>query len=201
MAMNLPEPACQWRLAARDLGLMPWRSHGNALQCSCLETPKDRGVWQAQSIGSHRIRHDKSDLAHTSSINGNSIAINIVINTTKEMATHSSILAWKILWTEEPGKLQSMVLQRVGHDWATSRSLSIEIYAHCFPSDLESCCLLMVYFISQSPFLILFPYYIYIYIYNIYILLYLFMLFLSHLSLQFQSLQLNLWPPGRLGSY
>ena len=33
----------------------------------------------------------------------------------KEMATHSSILAWKILWTEEPGGLQSMGLQRVGH--------------------------------------------------------------------------------------
>ena len=34
----------------------------------------------------------------------------------KEMATHSNILAWKIPWTEEPGRLQSMVLQRVGHD-------------------------------------------------------------------------------------
>ena len=34
----------------------------------------------------------------------------------KDMATHSSILAWKILWTEEPGGLQSMGLQRVGHD-------------------------------------------------------------------------------------
>ena len=34
----------------------------------------------------------------------------------KEMATHSSILAWKIPWTEEPGGLQSMGLQRVGHD-------------------------------------------------------------------------------------
>ena len=33
----------------------------------------------------------------------------------KEMATHSSILAWKIPWTEEPGRLQSMGLQRVGH--------------------------------------------------------------------------------------
>ena len=41
-----------------------------------------------------------------------------------EMATHSSILAWKIPWTEEPGRLQSMGLQRVGHDWATSLSLS-----------------------------------------------------------------------------
>ena len=34
----------------------------------------------------------------------------------KEMATHSSTLAWKIPWTEEPGKLQSMGSQRVGHD-------------------------------------------------------------------------------------
>ena len=34
----------------------------------------------------------------------------------KEMATHSSTLAWRIPWTEEPGRLQSMGLQRVGHD-------------------------------------------------------------------------------------
>ena len=34
----------------------------------------------------------------------------------KEMATHSSILAWKIPWTEDAGRLQSMGLQRVGHD-------------------------------------------------------------------------------------
>ena len=34
----------------------------------------------------------------------------------KEMATHSSTLAWKILWTEEPGRLQSMGSQRVRHD-------------------------------------------------------------------------------------
>ena len=37
----------------------------------------------------------------------------------KEMATHSSTLAWKISWTEEPGRLQSVGLQRAGHDWAT----------------------------------------------------------------------------------
>ena len=34
----------------------------------------------------------------------------------KEMATHSSILAWKIPWTEKPGRLQSLGSQRVGHD-------------------------------------------------------------------------------------
>ena len=39
------------------------------------------------------------------------------------MATHSSALAWKIPWTEEPGRLQSMGLLRVGHNWATSLSL------------------------------------------------------------------------------
>ena len=39
----------------------------------------------------------------------------------KEMATHSSILAWGIPWTEEPGRLQSMGLQRVGHDLATKQ--------------------------------------------------------------------------------
>ena len=39
------------------------------------------------------------------------------------MAPHSSTLAWKIPWREEPGRLQSMGLLRVGHDWATSLSL------------------------------------------------------------------------------
>ena len=38
----------------------------------------------------------------------------------KEMATHSSTIAWKILWMEEPDRLQSMASQRVGHNWATS---------------------------------------------------------------------------------
>ena len=38
----------------------------------------------------------------------------------KETATHSSILAWRIPWTEEPGGLQSMGLRRVGHDWITN---------------------------------------------------------------------------------
>ena len=40
----------------------------------------------------------------------------------KEMATHSSTIAWKIPWTEEPGRLQSMGSQRIGHNRATSLS-------------------------------------------------------------------------------
>ena len=43
----------------------------------------------------------------------------------KAMAPHSSTLAWKIPWMEEPGRLQSMGLWRVGNDWATSLSLFI----------------------------------------------------------------------------
>ena len=41
----------------------------------------------------------------------------------KAISPHSSTLAWKIPWTEEPGRLQSMGSQRVGHDWETSLSL------------------------------------------------------------------------------
>ena len=43
----------------------------------------------------------------------------------KEMATHSSTLAWRIPWREEPGRLQSMGSQRVGHDWVTSLTQSM----------------------------------------------------------------------------
>ena len=43
----------------------------------------------------------------------------------KEMVTHSSILAWRIPWTEKPGRLQSKGSQRVGHDWATSLTHSL----------------------------------------------------------------------------
>ena len=46
----------------------------------------------------------------------------------KEMVTHSSILAWKIPWTEEPGMPQSVGSQRVGHDWEAS--LSFTFYFH-----------------------------------------------------------------------
>ena len=43
----------------------------------------------------------------------------------KEMTTHSSILAWEILWTEESGELQSKEWQRVGHDLATKHSTQV----------------------------------------------------------------------------
>ena len=55
------------------------------------------------------------------------------------MATHSSILSWRISWTEEPGGLQSMGLKRVGHDWVTKHiSTKLEIL-----STVSSNCIIM----------------------------------------------------------
>ena len=60
---------------------------------------------------------------------------NIILQIKEEMPTHWSILAWKIPWTEEPGRLQAKGLQRVGHDWATRHAcLTLTWYCsllHC----------------------------------------------------------------------
>ena len=60
----------------------------------------------------------------------------------KEMAIHSRTIAWKIPWTEEPGRLQSVGLQRVRHDWATS--LQSHIWQKGIGGDrgFELCCCL-----------------------------------------------------------
>ena len=76
--------------------------NGNLLQSSCLENPVDRGAWGQQS---YRVEHDLSDLACMHALE-------------KEMATHSSILAWRIPGTGEPHGLPSMGSHRVGHDWS-----------------------------------------------------------------------------------
>ena len=55
------------------------------------------------------------------------------------IATHCSILAWKILWTTEHGRLQSMGSQRGGHNWATSLSFLCLSGIH-WPSDLRQAC-------------------------------------------------------------
>ena len=57
------------------------------------------------------------------------------------MALHSSTLAWRIPWTEEPGRLQSMGSQRVRHDWATSLSLSLSCIGEGNGNPLQCSCL------------------------------------------------------------
>ena len=77
----------------------------------------------------------------------------------KEIATHSSILAWKIPWTEEPGGLQSIGLQRVGHDWATAPNqreflftVSFSTYCLCAKTFLcVSVCLNNFFLIKKIP--------------------------------------------------
>ena len=53
----------------------------------------------------------------------------------KVTTTHSSILAWRIPWTEESGGLQSMGSQRVGHDWVTKQTVNDLIWIDCFWKD------------------------------------------------------------------
>ena len=57
------------------------------------------------------------------------------------MAPHSSTLAWKIPWTEEPGRLQSMRSLRVGHDWATSFDFSLSCIGEGNGNPLQYSCL------------------------------------------------------------
>ena len=58
----------------------------------------------------------------------------------KGKATHSSTVAWRIPWTVEPGRLQSMGLQRVGHDWVTNASPFFSTRTHRLIKMSVSCC-------------------------------------------------------------
>ena len=75
--------------------------NSNPLQYSCLETPVDRGAWWE----SHRVGQSWSALACMHALE-------------KELPTQSSLLAWRIPGTEEPGGLPSVGLYRVGHNWS-----------------------------------------------------------------------------------
>ena len=80
--------------------------NGNPLQCSCLENPRDGGAWWAAVHGVTKTRTRLSVFTFTSHIHALG----------KEMATHSSVLAWRTPGTGEPGGLLSMGSHRVRHD-------------------------------------------------------------------------------------
>ena len=80
--------------------------NGNPLQYFCLENPMDGGSWWAVVHGVSKSRTRLSDFTFTFHFHA----------LEKEMATHSSILAWRIPGTEEPIGLPSMVSHRVGHN-------------------------------------------------------------------------------------
>ena len=90
------------RLLAIALG----EGDGTPLQYSCLENPVDGGAWKAAVHGVTKSRTRLSDFTFTFHFHA----------LEKEMVTHSTVLAWRIPGTGEPGGLPSMGSHRVGHD-------------------------------------------------------------------------------------
>ena len=94
------------------MGLIPGserstgEGNGFPLQYSCLENLMDRGVWQSTVHGVAKSWTRLSNFPFTFHFHA----------LEKEMATHSSVLAWRISGTGEPGGLPSMGSHRVGHD-------------------------------------------------------------------------------------
>ena len=80
--------------------------NGTPLQYSCLENPMDRGAWWAAVHGIAKSQTQLSDFIFTFHFHA----------LEKEMATHSSVLAWRIPGTQESSGLPSMGSHRVGHD-------------------------------------------------------------------------------------
>ena len=91
-----------------DLELFSGEGDGTPLQYTCLENPIDGGAWWAAVHGVPKSRTRLSDFTFTLHFHA----------LEKEMATHSSVLAWRIPGTGEPGKMLSMGLHRVGHNWS-----------------------------------------------------------------------------------
>ena len=87
--------------------------NGTPLQCSCLENPMDRGAWWAAVHGVTKSRTRLNDFTFTFHFHA----------LEKEMATHSSVLAWRIPGTGEPGGLPSIVW----HDWSDLAAASIHL--------------------------------------------------------------------------
>ena len=104
-----PAPRVQARSEGVDLGPLATsggEDNGTPLQYSCLENPMDGGAWWAAVHGVAKGRTQLSDFTFTFHFHA----------LEKEMATHSSVLAWRIPGTAEPGGLPSMGSHRVGHD-------------------------------------------------------------------------------------
>ena len=88
------------------VGSLGGEGNGTPLQYSCLENPNDREAWWAAVHGVAKGRTRLSDFTFTFHFPA----------LEKEMATHFSVLAWRIPGTGEPGGLPSMGLHRVGHN-------------------------------------------------------------------------------------
>ena len=93
--------------------------NGTPLQYSCLENPMNGGAWWAAVHGVAKSRARLSDF--TSTFHFHALE--------KEMATHSSVLPWRIPGTGEPGGLPSMGSHRVGHNWSDLAAAAANFYS------------------------------------------------------------------------
>ena len=94
--------------------------HGTPLQYSCLENPMDRGAWWAAV---HGVTTSRTWL--------NYFTFTFHFHTLEEdMATHSSVLAWRIPGTGEPGERPSMGSHRVRHDWSNLAAAAVGFAIH-----------------------------------------------------------------------
>ena len=92
--------------------------NGTPLQYSCLENPMDGGAWKAEV---HGVAEGRTRLSHfTFTFHFHTLE--------KEMATHSSVLAWRIPGMGDPGGLPSLGLHRVRHDWSDLAAAVIFFY-------------------------------------------------------------------------
>ena len=108
----------------------------------------DREAWHADIHGSRGVGHDwateLTELTDLCSSDATQFDSYLSVLMEKEMATHSSILAWKIPWMEQPGRLQSMGSQRVVHDWVTNTHTQKAEYRRVGPEHWE--------LVPKSPF-------------------------------------------------
>ena len=99
------------------LGINDGEGNGTPLQYSCLETPMDWGAWWGAV---HRVAKSLTRL--------NDFTLTFQFHASeREMATHSSVLAWGVQGTGEPGGLPSMGSHRVRHDWSDLAVAIVEI--------------------------------------------------------------------------
>ena len=97
-----------------------WVFDGTPLQSSCLENPMDGGAWWAAVHGVAKSRTWLSDFTFTFHFHA----------LEKEMATHSSVLAWRIPGMGEPGRLPSVGSHRVGYEWSDLAAAAVLMHSH-----------------------------------------------------------------------
>ena len=103
--LSRPPVVCRFLLLGKhQIG----EGNGTSLQYSCLENPMDGGAWWAAVHGVAKSRKWLSDFTFTFHFHASE----------KEMATYSSVLAWRILGMGEPVGLPPMGSHRLGHDWS-----------------------------------------------------------------------------------